>query len=157
MKDELSEHESEIYQSADNVVLGNPKGDVTLVDLFDYNCTYCRGALPDLATLIAEDPNLKVILKQLPILSDGSVDAARIAVLVGKDPKINFWDFHQKLFAARGEVRASQALDVAAQLCGNTCELKLFMNGAVATNAIQAEYKLAKALIIGGTPSYILG
>ena len=76
MKDELSAHESEIYQSADNVVLGNPKGDVTLVEMFDYNCTYCRGALPDLATLMAEDPNLKVILKQFPILSNGSVDAA---------------------------------------------------------------------------------
>ena len=157
MKDQLTAHATEIYQSADNVVLGNPKGDVTLVEMFDYNCTYCRGALPDLATLMAEDPNLKVILKQFPILSDGSVDAARIAVLVGKDPKINYWDFHQKMFAERGEVGASQALEVAAQLGGNSAELMLDMNGKVATSAIQAEYKLAKALNIGGTPSYILG
>jgi len=157
MKDQLTAHTAEIYQSADNVVLGNPKGDVTLVEMFDYNCTYCRGALPDLATLMAEDPNLKVILKQFPILSDGSVDAARIAVLVGKDPKINYWDFHQKLFAERGEVGASQALEVAAALGGNSGELMLDMNGKAATSAIQAEYKLAKALNIGGTPSYILG
>jgi protein-disulfide isomerase len=157
MKDELSAHESEIYQSADNVVLGNPKGDVTLVEMFDYNCTYCRGALPDLATLMAEDPNLKVILKQFPILSNGSVDAARVAVLVSKDPKINYWDFHQKMFAERGEVGASQALKVAAALGGNSAELMLDMNGKVATNAIQAEYALAKSLNIGGTPSYILG
>jgi protein-disulfide isomerase len=157
MKDQLTAHTAEIYQSADNVVLGNPKGDVTLVEMFDYNCTYCRGALPDLATLMAEDPNLKVILKQFPILSDGSVDAARIAVLVGKDPKINYWDFHQKMFAERGEVGASQALEIAAALGGNSAELMLDMNGKVATSAIQAEYKLAKALNIGGTPSYILG
>src|SRR4051812_11222055 len=102
MKDQLAAHTAEIYQSADNVILGNPMGDVTLVEMFDYNCTYCRGALPDLATLMAEDPNLKVILKQFPILSDGSVDAARVAVLIGKDPKINYWDFHQKMFAERG-------------------------------------------------------
>jgi protein-disulfide isomerase len=157
MKDELSAHETEIYQSADNVILGNPKGDVTLVEMFDYNCTYCRGALPDLATLMAEDPNLKVILKQFPILSNGSVDAARVAVLVSKDPKINYWDFHQKMFAERGEVGASQALKVAAALGGNSAELMLDMNGKVATNAIQAEYALAKSLNIGGTPSYILG
>jgi len=157
MKDELTAHTAEIYQSADNVILGNPKGDVTLVEMFDYNCTYCRGALPDLATLMAEDPNLRVILKQFPILSDGSVDAARVAVLVSKDPRINYWDFHQKMFAERGEVGASQALEVAAALGGNRGELMLDMNGKDATNAIQDGYKLAKALNIGGTPSYILG
>jgi protein-disulfide isomerase len=157
MKTQIDAHAAEIYQAADNVVLGNPKGDVTLVEMFDYNCTYCRGALPDLATLMAEDHNLKVILKQFPILSDGSVDAARIAVLVGEDPKINYWDFHQKMFAERGEVGASQALQVAEQLGGNRAELMLDMNGKKATDAIQATYKLAKALNIGGTPTYILG
>jgi protein-disulfide isomerase len=157
MKDQLAAHTAEIYQSADNVILGNPMGDVTLVEMFDYNCTYCRGALPDLATLMAEDPNLKVILKQFPILSDGSVDAARVAVLIGKDPKINYWDFHQKMFAERGEVGATQALEVAAELGGNRAELMLDMNGKVATDALQDGYKLAKALNIGGTPTYILG
>lgn len=157
MKSQLDAHAAEIYQAADNVVLGNPKGDVTLVEMFDYNCSYCRGALPDLATLMAEDPNLKVILKQFPILSDGSVDAARIAVLVGEDPKINYWDFHRKMFAERGEVGASQALQVAEQVGGNRAELMLDMNGKKATDAIQATYKLAKALNIGGTPTYILG
>ena len=52
-----------IYDDAGNVILGNPEGDVTLVEMFDYNCGYCRQALPDLAALMAEDPNLKVILK----------------------------------------------------------------------------------------------
>ena len=78
---------------------------------------------------MAEDHNLKVILKQFPILSDGSVDAARIAVLVGEDPKINYWDFHQKMFAERGEVGASQALQVAEQLGGNRAELMLDIRG----------------------------
>ncbi len=73
-----------IYDDPDHIVLGNPNGDVTLVEMFDYNCGYCRGALPDLATLIAEDPNLSVILKEFPILSKESVDAARVAVLVAR-------------------------------------------------------------------------
>ncbi|MEP7241175.1 MAG: thioredoxin domain-containing protein, partial [Devosia sp.] len=86
VKSQLDAHYADIYQAPDNVVLGNPKGDVTLVEMFDYNCTYCRGALPDMATLMADDPNLRIILRQFPILSAGSVDAARIAVLVGEDP-----------------------------------------------------------------------
>ena len=53
--------------------------------MFDYNCGYCRGALPDLAALMAEDPGLKVILKEFPSSSDGSVEAAKVAVLVNND------------------------------------------------------------------------
>lgn len=157
MKDEIDAHAAEIYQAADNVVLGNPKGDVTLVEMFDYNCSYCRGALPDLATLMADDPNLRVILKQFPILTAGSVDAARVAVLVHEDPRINYWDFHQKLFAQRGEVGADQALQVAEQLGGNRVELMLDMNGKRASDALRQSYALAKALNISGTPTYILG
>ncbi|HVY52578.1 MAG TPA: DsbA family protein [Devosia sp.] len=158
MKDKIDAHAAEIYQAADNVVLGNPKGDVTLVELFDYNCTYCRQALPDLATLMADDPNLKVILKQFPILTSGSVDAARVGVLVSENPKIDYWQFHQKLFSMRaGEVGADQALQAAEQLGGNRVELMLDMNGKRPTEAIQQSYDLAKALDITGTPTYILG
>ena len=153
----LDAHAAEIYQAKDNVVLGNPKGDVTLVEMFDYNCSYCRGALPDLASLMADDPNLKVILKQFPILTSGSIDAAKVAVLVSEDPKINYWDFHQKLFAARGEVGADQALQVAEQVGGNRDELMLDMNGKQPADAIQDSYTLAKELGVNGTPTYILG
>ena len=153
----LDAHAAEIYQAKDNVVLGNPKGDVTLVEMFDYNCSYCRGALPDLASLMADDPNLKVILKQFPILTSGSIDAAKVAVLVSEDPKINYWDFHQKLFAARGEVGADQALQVAEQVGGNRVELMLYMNGKQPADAIQDSYTLAKELGVNGTPTYILG
>ncbi|HZY66949.1 MAG TPA: thioredoxin domain-containing protein, partial [Devosia sp.] len=81
----IAANHTEIYEGAGNVVLGNPEGDVTLVEMFDYNCSYCRNALPDLATLIAEDPNLKVILKEFPILSEGSIEAAKVAVLVNEN------------------------------------------------------------------------
>jgi len=77
---QLAELKSAIYEEPGHIVLGNPNGDVTLVEMFDYNCGYCRQALPDLATLLDEDPNLRVILKEFPILSQGSVEAARVAV-----------------------------------------------------------------------------
>lgn len=154
----IKQNSAELFDSKREVVLGNPKGDVTLVELFDYNCTYCRQALPDLATLMADDPNLKVILKQFPILTSGSVDAARVGVLVSENPKIDYWQFHQKLFSMRaGEVGADQALQAAEQLGGNRVELMLDMNGKRPTEAIQQSYDLAKALDITGTPTYILG
>ena len=156
-KARLDEQSAAIYKSSANVILGNPEGDVTLVELFDYNCGYCRNALPDLAALLAEDPKLKVILKDFPILSQGSVDAARVAALVHADGKINYWDFHQKLFSVRGQVGADQALGVAEALGGNRVEMMLDMNGKKTTEGLQDTYALAKALDISGTPTYILG
>lgn len=157
-KEEIDAHYADLFQSPDGVVLGNPKGDVTLVEMFDYNCVYCRRALPDMAQLIADDPNLRVILKQFPILSQGSVDAARVAYLVSQDPKINYWDFHQKLFSMRaGEVGADQALQVASEMGGDRGELMLDMNAPKINDVIQKNYDLAKALGIGGTPSYVIG
>jgi len=154
----LDAHYADLYQSPDGVVLGNPKGDVTLVEMFDYNCVYCRRALPDMAQLLADDPNLKVILKQFPILSQGSVDAARIAYLVSQNPKINYWDFHEKLFSLRaGEVGADQALQVAQEVGGDRGELMIDMNANSVSSLLQKNYDLAKALGIGGTPTYIIG
>jgi protein-disulfide isomerase len=149
---------AKIYDASADVILGNPKGDVTLVEMFDYNCVYCRQALPDMAELLADDPNLKVVLKQFPILSSGSVDAAKVAVLVAEDPKLDYWQFHEKLFSERaGEVGADQALQAAADIGGNRGELMIDMNGKKAADAIQATYDLARALNVGGTPTYILG
>jgi protein-disulfide isomerase len=148
---------SEIYSDPSNVILGNPDGDVTLVEMFDYNCGYCRGALPDMATLLAEDPNLRVILKEFPILSQGSVEAARVAVLVNADPSINYWDFHQQLFTSRGQVTGDTALAVAEQMGMNRTSLMLNMEGGVASDAINRSYDLAKALNVSGTPTYIIG
>ena len=148
---------SAIYDDAGNVVLGNPDGDVTLVEMFDYNCGYCRGALPDLATLMAEDPNLKVILKEFPILSDGSVDAAKVAVLVNEDHKLDYWTFHQKLLATRGQVDAGAALAAAEAVGGNRVAMMIDMNSPRTSDALQKSYALADALKITGTPTYIIG
>jgi protein-disulfide isomerase len=154
----IEAHTADIYNSPTDVVLGNPNGDVTLVELFDYNCVYCRQALPDMAELMADDPNLKIILRQFPILSAGSVEAAKVALVVGQNPKINYWDFHEKLFTMRaGQVGVDQALDAAEQLGGSRVELMLDMDSKATKAALQKTYDLAKALNIGGTPTYILG
>lgn len=146
-----------IYKDPANVILGNPEGDVTLVEMFDYNCGYCRRAVPDLATLIAEDPNLKIVLKEFPILSEGSVAAAKVAYLVGKDDRLDYWDFHQQLFSARGQIDANAALTAAEAVGGSRMEMMINMEGTGPADAIKRNYDLASALKISGTPTFIIG
>lgn len=146
-----------IFNDPDHIVLGNPNGDVTLVEMFDYNCTYCRGALPDLVKLLAEDPNLKVILKEFPILSKESVDAARVAVVASEQPGFDYWSFHQALFSSRGQINADVALAAAKDLGLNPVTIRLDTESEKVTGIIQKSYDIAKALNISGTPTYIIG
>lgn len=146
-----------IYEDPDQVVLGNPNGDVTLVELFDYNCGYCRSSMPDLATLLAEDPNLRIILKEFPILSQGSVDAARVAVLVNRDKSVDYWDFHEKLFTGRGQITKDVALKAAQELGLNPVTVGLEMEGTEVDSVIARSFQIADGLGVSGTPTYIIG
>ena len=145
-----------IFNDPGQIVVGNPEGDVTLVEFFDYNCGYCRSALPDLATLLAEDPGLRVILKEFPILSNESIDAARVAVLVG-EADADYWSFHEALFTSRGKVDKQVALAAAADLGLSPVSLELDMGKDSVSKTIQTSYEIAKALNITGTPTYIIG
>ncbi|ODS81101.1 MAG: hypothetical protein BGO83_21650 [Devosia sp. 66-14] len=145
-----------IFDSENGIVLGNPNGDVTLVEMFDYNCGYCRQALPDLAALLDTDKNLKVILKEFPILSQGSVDAARIAAQVA-DADVDYWAFHQALFTSRGQVDKAVALKAAADLGLNPITLEMGMKAPRVDKVIEESYRIADRLKITGTPTFIIG
>jgi len=153
----LASLQSVIYEDADQVVLGNPNGDVTLVELFDYNCGYCRQAMPDLAMLMAEDPNLRVILKEFPILSQGSVDAAKVAVVVSREESVDYWKFHEALFTSRGQVTKDTALAAAKDLGLNPVEVGLAMEGTDVDSVIEKSFRIAQGLNVSGTPTYIIG
>lgn len=152
----IADMHEQIFNGPGQVVLGNPNGDVTLVEFFDYNCGYCRAALPDLATLLAEDPDLKVILKEFPILSNESIDAARIGVLVGESD-VDYWTFHEALFSSRGKVDKSVALTAASELGLSPVNLELQMGEDRVAKTIQTSYQIAQSLGITGTPTYIIG
>ncbi|MBJ3784281.1 DsbA family protein [Devosia sediminis] len=152
----MAEFKDRIFNAPDQIILGNPDGDVTLVEFFDYNCGYCRAALPDMAALLAEDPNLKVVLKEFPILSNESIDAARVGVLVGASDA-DYWDFHQALFTSRGKVDKDVALAAAQSLGLSPAELEAQMNDPTVAQTIQGSYEIAQALGITGTPTYIIG
>lgn len=146
----------DIFNDADQVVIGNPEGDVTLVELFDYNCSYCRTALPDMASLLAEDPELKIVLKEFPILSQGSVDAARIAVAANR-AGVDYWAFHSALFTGRGQVTGDAALSEAEKLGLDPVALAADAKTDAVGGVIQKSYDIAQILSISGTPTYIIG
>lgn len=156
-KTALADLQTVIYDDPDHVILGNPQGDVTLVELFDYNCGYCRGALPDMATLLAEDPDLRIILKEFPILSQGSVDAAKVGVVVARDRSIDYWKFHEKLFTGRGQVDKNAALAAAQDLGLNPVEVGLAMEADDVNEVIAKSFQIAQGLDVSGTPTYIIG
>src|SRR6202040_357729 len=101
----VSKNADAIFNSPRNVTLGNKDGDVTFVEFFDYNCGYCKRAMADMLDLLKTDPKLKVVLKEFPVLSEGSVEAAKVAVAARmQDPTgKKYLDFHQKLLGGPGQ------------------------------------------------------
>ena len=100
-----------LFSSKFQATIGNPKGNATLVEFFDYNCHFCKGALPDVTKLMKDDPNLKLVLKDYPVLGPGSVEAAKVASAARNQlPGDKFWPFHAKLLATHGPVGKTEAL-----------------------------------------------
>ena len=96
----VSSQSSALFSSKYQATIGNPKGSATLVEFFDYNCHFCKGALPDVTKLMKDDPNLKLVLKDYPVLGPGSVEAAKVASAARNQlPGDKFWEFHSKLLA----------------------------------------------------------
>jgi protein-disulfide isomerase len=154
----LSDLQGALYSSPNEAIVGNPEGKITLVEFFDYNCGYCKKMLPDIAHLMKANPDLKIILRDFPVLSDASVDAATVAAGVRDQFKgEKFWEFHQRLLAMHGLVGKEQAEALAQDMGANMRQLA-HDSGAPQTKAgIEESFKMGRLLQIQGTPSYIVG
>ena len=147
-----------LYSPANGSVIGNPDGKVTLVEFFDYNCGYCKHAMSDLSHLLKANPDMRVILKDFPILSPGSVEAAQVAIAAHNQFKGDrFWEFHQKLLGSRGPVGRAQALAVAKDMGADMDRLQRDADKPEVKTGIAASNDLAKDLMLNGTPSYVVG
>lgn len=158
-KNAVSQNAKEIFNSQHQVVLGNPNGNVTMVEFFDYNCGYCKRAMDDMLTLLKNDPNLKVVLKEFPVLGPGSVEAARVATAVRLQDKSGkkYLEFHQKLLTGRGQADKARALAVAKEVGMDVARIEKDIEGPEVRTSIQESFKLAEALGLNGTPSYVVG
>ncbi len=147
----------QLFNSPDEVVLGNPKGNVTFVEFFDYNCGYCKHAMSDMLTLLKNDKKLRVVLKEFPVLGPGSVEAARVAVAVRMQAPQKYLEFHTKLLGGRGHADGARALAVAQEIGLDMDRLKKDMKSPEVQKTLKQDFKLAEALGLNGTPSYVIG
>jgi protein-disulfide isomerase len=136
-------------------VAGNPAGDVTLVEFFDYNCPYCRQAAPQLQQAVADDPNLKLVFKEWPILGPGSEFAAKAALAAERQNK--YQAFHQRMMAFTGAINEKSTISVAQQVGLDIGQLEKDMRDPAISAAIERNHALASALRINGTPVFIVG
>jgi protein-disulfide isomerase len=158
-KTAVKEHAKALFSSPRQVVLGNPNGNVTFVEFFDYNCGYCKRAMSDMLTLLKDDSNLKVVLKEFPVLGPGSVEAAQVAVAVHMQDKTGkkYLEFHQKLLGGRGAADKAHAFAVAKEVGLDMGRLEKDMSSPEVKATLEENFKLAEALGMNGTPSYVIG
>jgi protein-disulfide isomerase len=155
----IDKNNASLFNSPHQVVLGNPNGKVTMVEFFDYNCPHCKDAVSDMLDLLKTDHDLRFVLKEFPILTEGSVEAARVAVAVRmQDPTgAKYLAFHKGLFASRGLVDQARALAAAKDAGCDMARLKRDMNSDEVKTTLAEDMKLADALGVSGTPSYVIG
>jgi len=156
----IQEHSEMIFNSPRQVTIGNPKGDVTMVELFDYNCGYCKRAMSDMLDLIKGDSQLRVVLKEFPVLGEGSTQAAQVAVAVRMQDRSGgkkYLEFHQKLLGGRGPADKARALAVAKEVGFDMARLEKDMASDEIKTTIAETFTIAEAAGLNGTPSYVIG
>ena len=155
----VKNHTQALFYSPRHVVVGNAQGDVTLVEFFDYNCGYCKRALTDLMDIMKGDAKLRVVLKEFPVLGPGSVEAAQVAVAVRMQDKSGkkYLDFHQKLLGGRGQADKARALAAAKEAGLDMARLEKDLTSEEVRASLDESFKLAEALGLNGTPSYVIG
>ena len=157
-KNEIKNHSEALFNSPRQVTVGNAAGDVTLVEFFDYNCGYCKRALIDLTTIMKDDSKLRVVLKEFPVLGPGSIDAAKVAVAVRmQDKGKKYFDFHQRLLNGRGQADKARALQAAKEAGFDVVRIEKDMTSDEVKVSLEESLKLAEALGMNGTPSYVIG
>jgi protein-disulfide isomerase len=157
--DAVKNNADTLFRSARQVTLGNPGGDVTMVEFFDYNCGYCKGALPAMLTLLKDDPRLKIVLKEWPILGPGSVEAAQVAIAVHMQDSggQKYLAFHRKLLGDPGPANREKALAAAEAAGIDMTRLQRDMASDEVRATIGENVDLARAVGINGTPGYVIG
>ncbi|GAB4373931.1 MAG: DsbA family protein [Kiloniellaceae bacterium] len=155
LKEALAAHAQALTRDPGDPVIGNPEGDVTLVEFFDYRCPYCKRMTDTLAQLVKEDPKLRVVMKEFPILSRESGQAARAALAAERQGK--YEAFHFALMENGGGFTDDEILAVAESVGLDTAKLLSDMQDPDITAVLRRVNALAEAIGITGTPAFVIG
>jgi protein-disulfide isomerase len=151
----LVENRQEIEKDPTSPVMGNPDGDVTVVEFFDYRCPYCRRMTPLMQDILAQDSGVRWVFKEFPILGPESLYAARAALAAGMQGK--YAAFHMALMANGVEVTKENVEKVAAGLGLDMEKLQADMQSEAVDQILAKNHALAGKLLITGTPAFIVG
>jgi protein-disulfide isomerase len=151
----LTARHREIFDDPQTPVGGNPRGDVTLVEFFDYRCPYCKQVQPSLEKLLGKDGNLRIAYKEFPILGPVSVTAARAALAARRQGK--YVAFHDAMMAASGTITEDTVYKVAGSVGLDIARLKGDMAAPDISAVLKANLALANALDVSGTPTFAIG
>jgi len=156
-KAEIAKRRDELLNDPASPVGGNPKGDVTIVEFFDYRCPYCKQMEPGLEALLKEDPNLRVVYKEFPILGPDSLVASRAALAAVRQGNDKYLRFHTALMNTKGQINEAVILKLAEDAGLDVAKIKTDMNSPEIDALIKKNYELADGLDIKGTPALIIG
>ena len=151
----LISRQQELYDDPGAPVAGNPQGDVSIVEFFDYRCPYCKQVEPALEALLAEDRQLRLVYKEMPVLGADSVTASRAALAAKKQGKYDA--LHRALMLLKGQINEAAVLKTAESVGLDVERLKRDMASPEIARALKANTELAEALDIRGTPGFVVG
>ena len=151
----IKENATELYRPAGSPIVGNVKGDVPVIEFFDYNCGYCKKALSEVTQLMDKDKKVRIIMKEFPILSKGSEEASRVALAAKMQGK--YWEFHRAMLESQGQANEAASLRVAEKLGLDMTRLKKDMASPEVKKEIEDTRQLATKMGIQGTPHFIVG
>ena len=151
----INNYSDDLYINENDFVIGKEDAEITVVEFFDYNCGYCERALADLIKLIDSNPNIKVVLKEYPILNDNSYDLAKLSLSAGLQGK--YFEFHSVLLSTKGTVSYDQALKIAADIGLDILKLEDDFKSQQVNDIIANTKVLGYSLAVSGTPAYFVG
>ena len=150
----LAANADAVFKSPNDLVAGNPQGDVTMVEFFDYNCSWCKKGLPEVLSLIEKDKGLRLVMKEFPIFGGDSDYAAQAALASRAQGK--YWEFHVAMLSHEGKLTAENVDEIAKAQGLDVDKLKADMQSPAIAQTIAANQKLAQDLNITGTPAFVI-
>jgi protein-disulfide isomerase len=154
-RDEIVKRHEELDNDPTSPAIGNPKGDITIVEFFDYRCPYCKASAPTIEQLLDSDKGIRLVLKDYPILGKDSVLASRAALVAAKHGK--YGDFYKAMFALKTPVDETSTMAVIKAIGLDPVQVKKEMEASEIDVILKRNYELGRAIGADGTPSYVIG
>lgn len=155
--DTIKEKTNELHNNPTSPFVGNPDGDIVVVEFFDYNCGFCKRVLPSVDQLLKEDSNVKIVFKEYPILTENSRLIARYGLAVNQIDSSKYFDFHSAMMKASGSQSESTLLKLVETLGIDPEKAKQEANGVEVNRQLISVNELGRSIGVSGTPAFIVG